>query len=299
MADRFSNVVHAADQSLWDSCTKSQLVVVAELVDIKANCHIFERIYDRTSQWANRILPFNHTLSGDYYNTKKLVKDLGLPIEKIHACTSLLEGETNTGRSPNMLSLEELRNVRMGLCTDGFVPHGQYGRTYSCCPVIITQYNLHPVVACGCQNVRPYHGSGFHDAGVVDVDCERPTRLWNDVWVGYCGGLKDVRSVWIIQGHSIYNTVGKRATLTATYSVSLCTTHTEGIRKPSRRILSRNKVARPRLTEEQIYDQVTNISPAVEMSLSLLDGYGSDHKWTKKSIFWDLSYWSTLLMKQP
>ncbi|KAL0315258.1 UNVERIFIED_CONTAM: hypothetical protein Scaly_2873100 [Sesamum calycinum] len=37
------------------------------------------------SQWANRILPSNHTLRGDYYSTKKLVKDLGLPIEKIHA----------------------------------------------------------------------------------------------------------------------------------------------------------------------------------------------------------------------
>ncbi|KAL0283111.1 UNVERIFIED_CONTAM: hypothetical protein Sangu_2910800 [Sesamum angustifolium] len=48
-----------------------------------------------------------------------------------------------------------------------------------------------------------------------------------------------------------------------------------------------NKVARPRLTGDQILDRVVNISPAVEMSLLLLDGF-SDHKWTKKSIFWDL-----------
>ncbi|KAL0454699.1 UNVERIFIED_CONTAM: hypothetical protein Slati_0809100 [Sesamum latifolium] len=38
----------------------------------------------------------------------------------------------------------ELRNVRLGLCTDGFEPHGQYGRTYSCWPVILTTYNLPP-----------------------------------------------------------------------------------------------------------------------------------------------------------
>ncbi|KAL0423236.1 UNVERIFIED_CONTAM: hypothetical protein Sradi_0858400 [Sesamum radiatum] len=38
----------------------------------------------------------------------------------------------------------EPRNVRLGLCIDGFAPHGQYGRTYSCWPVIITPYNLSP-----------------------------------------------------------------------------------------------------------------------------------------------------------
>ncbi|KAL0305158.1 UNVERIFIED_CONTAM: hypothetical protein Scaly_2994300 [Sesamum calycinum] len=61
LTDRFSNIVHAADQPLWDGYTQSQLGVIVE------------------------ILPSDHTLSGDYYNTKKLVKDLSLPIEKIHA----------------------------------------------------------------------------------------------------------------------------------------------------------------------------------------------------------------------
>ncbi|KAL0293380.1 UNVERIFIED_CONTAM: hypothetical protein Sangu_3238900 [Sesamum angustifolium] len=36
------------------------------------------------------------------------------------------------------------RNVQLGLCTDGFAPHGQYSRTYSCWSIIITQYNLSP-----------------------------------------------------------------------------------------------------------------------------------------------------------
>ncbi|KAL0326494.1 UNVERIFIED_CONTAM: hypothetical protein Sangu_1727400 [Sesamum angustifolium] len=80
------DAVHAVDQPLWDGCNKSQLGVVAKLVDIKMDGHISEQIYDRISQWANRILPFDHILWGDYYSTKKLVKDLGLPVEKIHAC---------------------------------------------------------------------------------------------------------------------------------------------------------------------------------------------------------------------
>ncbi|KAL0412275.1 UNVERIFIED_CONTAM: hypothetical protein Slati_3817200 [Sesamum latifolium] len=38
----------------------------------------------------------------------------------------------------------EPRNIKLGLCTDGFAPHGQYGRTYYYWPVILTPYNLPP-----------------------------------------------------------------------------------------------------------------------------------------------------------
>ncbi|XP_021769734.1 uncharacterized protein LOC110733975 [Chenopodium quinoa] len=38
----------------------------------------------------------------------------------------------------------EPRNVRLGLCTNGFAPHGKFGGQYSCWPVILTPYNLPP-----------------------------------------------------------------------------------------------------------------------------------------------------------
>lgn len=38
----------------------------------------------------------------------------------------------------------EPRNVRIGLCSDGFSPFGKFGRQYSCWPVIICVYNLPP-----------------------------------------------------------------------------------------------------------------------------------------------------------
>ncbi|KAL0440271.1 UNVERIFIED_CONTAM: hypothetical protein Slati_2510100 [Sesamum latifolium] len=86
LADRFYDVVHPADQPLWNGCVKSQLAYVAELVNIKAGDHISKRSYDRISQWANKILPPGHTLLTDYYSTKKLIKDLGFPVKKIDAC---------------------------------------------------------------------------------------------------------------------------------------------------------------------------------------------------------------------
>ncbi|KAL0413636.1 UNVERIFIED_CONTAM: hypothetical protein Sradi_1565300 [Sesamum radiatum] len=79
-------LMYAANQPLWNGCTQYQLGVVGELVDMKADNHILERIYDRLFQWGNRILPPDHTLSRDYYSTKKLIIDLGLPVEKIGEC---------------------------------------------------------------------------------------------------------------------------------------------------------------------------------------------------------------------
>ncbi|KAL0282099.1 UNVERIFIED_CONTAM: hypothetical protein Sangu_2971500 [Sesamum angustifolium] len=63
-----------------------QLGVVAKLVDIKVDDHISKRIYDQVSQWANRIFAPNHTLPGDYYSSKELIKDLGLFVEEIDGC---------------------------------------------------------------------------------------------------------------------------------------------------------------------------------------------------------------------
>lgn len=40
----------------------------------------------------------------------------------------------------------ESRNVRLGLCTDGFSPFGKSGKQYSCWPVILTPYNLPPTL---------------------------------------------------------------------------------------------------------------------------------------------------------
>ena len=43
---------------------------------------------------------------------------------------------------PNFVA--ESRNVRLGLCTDGFSPFSQFGSKYSSWPIIITPYNLPP-----------------------------------------------------------------------------------------------------------------------------------------------------------
>ncbi|KAL0456352.1 UNVERIFIED_CONTAM: hypothetical protein Slati_0974400 [Sesamum latifolium] len=50
------------------------------------------------------------------------------------------------------------------------------------------------------------------------------------------------------------------------------------------------KVAHLRLMGEKIRDWFAEFSPAVEVPLALLPGYGSEHKQTKKNILWELEY---------
>ncbi|GLT25907.1 hypothetical protein SLA2020_010060 [Shorea laevis] len=40
----------------------------------------------------------------------------------------------------------ELKNVRLGLCTDGFTPFGHSASPYSCWPVFMSVYNLSPTM---------------------------------------------------------------------------------------------------------------------------------------------------------
>ncbi|KAL0399915.1 UNVERIFIED_CONTAM: hypothetical protein Sradi_2334800 [Sesamum radiatum] len=85
LSERFFDVVHAANQPLYNRCDQSQLAAVARLVNIEAE-NMSKRCYDQVFQWASDLLPCDHILPSNYYNAKKMIRDLGLPVEKIHAC---------------------------------------------------------------------------------------------------------------------------------------------------------------------------------------------------------------------
>ncbi|KAL0345800.1 UNVERIFIED_CONTAM: hypothetical protein Sradi_4411300 [Sesamum radiatum] len=223
LSEKFVDVVRASDQPLYSgSETHSQLSALARLVNIKSEYNISQSCHDQYLQVTNEMLPRDHTLPNDYYSTKKLIRELCLPVEKIDACKAAcmlfwkddkhLEFCKFCGHAKykptrvkilvvkklHMLSLDicllppiaevvcfqynnehmswhathetesevmchpsdveawkhfnethpdfalESRNVRLGLCADGFAPHEQYGKSYSCWSVIIKPYNLPP-----------------------------------------------------------------------------------------------------------------------------------------------------------
>ncbi|KAL2235890.1 UNVERIFIED_CONTAM: hypothetical protein Sindi_1321200 [Sesamum indicum] len=171
----------------------------------------------------------------------------------------------------------EPRNVRLSLCTNGFAPHGQYDRTYSCWLITLTSYNLSP---------RMCISSEYMFLKIVIPGPSNPKRLI-DIYLEPL--IEELQNLWHVGVLTCDNVKNK----TFLMRVALMWTEQESIHyEPSRK-----KGCTPRLKREQIREWVEEFSHTVEVSLSLLNGYGKKHKWTKKSILWELEYWSTYLIR--
>ncbi|KAL0434228.1 UNVERIFIED_CONTAM: hypothetical protein Slati_2757100 [Sesamum latifolium] len=197
-------------------------------------------------------------------------------------------------------------NVRLDLCTDGFAWHGQYGCMYSCWPVILTPYNL-PLGMCMSSEymfLTMVITGPFNLKCLIDVYpeplIEELQNLWH-VGVQTRDSVKDetftmrAALMWTVNDLLACGMASGWSTIDV-MGCPVCIEYTRTRKHSLFKNLVERKVARPRLTEEQIRDWVEEFSVAVEAPLSLPDGYRSEHKWTKKSIFRELEYWSTHLI---
>ncbi|KAL0367358.1 UNVERIFIED_CONTAM: hypothetical protein Sradi_3625900 [Sesamum radiatum] len=198
----------------------------------------------------------------------------------------------------------EPRNVRLGLCTDGFAPHGHYDRTYSCWSIIFTPYNL-PSRMCmsseymflmmvipGPSNLKRlinvyleplieelknlWHvGVLTRDSTMDEILKMRAALMWT---------VNDLPAYGMAFGWSSAGVMGCPVCIEDTRAFYLHNSrkacYFDCYRQflPLKKAFTKNRVerkgARLRLTGEQIRDWAEEFSPAVEASLSLPDGYG-------------------------
>ncbi|CAA0817961.1 Unknown protein [Striga hermonthica] len=86
---RFYDMLNAVDKELWPGCTThSQLSFVARAMHMKAEHHMSERNYDDMMQLVSEVLPYDNTVPENFYKTKKLLRGMGLPVEKIDCCNN-------------------------------------------------------------------------------------------------------------------------------------------------------------------------------------------------------------------
>ncbi|KAL0310268.1 UNVERIFIED_CONTAM: hypothetical protein Scaly_2944500 [Sesamum calycinum] len=277
LTDRFYKLVDAANHPLWDGCTQSRLGVVVELVDIKAD--------------------------GDYYNTKKLwIKNLGLPVEKIHACKKgyMLYWKDDV----DLEYCKFCKDARHKL-SQGRDPHWKKS-PYAILRKRRGRCVIHPMLR------RESILTGY----ILILQKSRVMLAWafaqmvlhctiNTVVLIHVGWLSLHHTIfpllWHVGVRTYDHAMDRAFIMRAALMWTVNDLPTYGMasrnKKTFMKIRIENKVARPRLTRDQLLDRVANISPAVEIPLPLPDGYGSDHKWTKKTIFWFLPYWSTLLIR--
>ncbi|XP_038687458.1 uncharacterized protein LOC119986835 [Tripterygium wilfordii] len=228
----------------------------------------------------------------------------------------------------------EPRNIRLGLCADGFTPFGQSGKNYSCWPVILTPYNLPPgmcmkrefmfltVIIPGPQNpksridvyLQPLidelkllwcEGVITYDVAMKENFIMRAALMWTVNDFPAYGML----SGWMTQGKLACPCCMKRSkafTLKNGRKNSWFDCHRQFL--PMKHPLRRNKDAffknrveksepPPRFSGEELLARVWNYPKITETGPLSLPGYGQEHNWTKKSIFWDLPYWCNNLLR--
>ncbi|XP_070008858.1 uncharacterized protein [Nicotiana sylvestris] len=85
---RFYDLLQAADTKLYPGSSLSQLAVVSKMLNIKMENTLSQRGYNQMMHLLKEALPEDNTMLDNYYKTKKLVRSLGLPVEKIDCCNS-------------------------------------------------------------------------------------------------------------------------------------------------------------------------------------------------------------------
>ncbi|GJV39971.1 putative transposase-associated domain-containing protein [Tanacetum coccineum] len=85
-AKEYYDMLEVDDEPLYEGCQKySTLEAATRLLNWKAECNVPEETYNRALSIFKDMLP-GDKLVGNFYETKKILRKLNLPREKIHAC---------------------------------------------------------------------------------------------------------------------------------------------------------------------------------------------------------------------
>ena len=231
----------------------------------------------------------------------------------------------------------ESRNVRLGLCTDGFQPFGQSGQQYSTWPVIVTPYNLPPwlcmkeqymflsILVPGPKNpkdkldvfLQPLIAELNHlwDVGVNTYDISKKQNFMMRAALMWT--VSDFPAYSMLSGWSTAGRLACPYCMDKSDAFTLKFNGKQSWFDNHRKFLPTNHPFRRNRTAFQKNKIVTTVPPAVHsgddilteiQSLGLkkvieMDATGTNgpicktYGWRKRSIFWDLPYWGSNLIR--
>lgn len=83
---KFYDMLKVVDTPIWEACENHlQLSVTTLLLNIKVE-NMSEKCFNQVCQLMKEVFPSGNKMTNDFYQTKKLVIDLGLPVHKIDIC---------------------------------------------------------------------------------------------------------------------------------------------------------------------------------------------------------------------
>ncbi|XP_021742767.1 uncharacterized protein LOC110708851 [Chenopodium quinoa] len=83
---KFFEMLAAAQKPLYEGSRLSVLEMASRITSLKCEYNLPHRCVDSISSLISKVIPNENSMSKTYYDTKKVVKGLELPHEKIHAC---------------------------------------------------------------------------------------------------------------------------------------------------------------------------------------------------------------------
>ncbi|GLT41667.1 hypothetical protein SLA2020_157120 [Shorea laevis] len=232
---------------------------------------------------------------------------------------------------------EEPRNVRLGLCTDGFNPFGSSGSTYSCWPVFLTVYNLPPELCMNSEHIfLSMIIAGPKSPGKnIDVLLRPLIDELNELWTNGVETYDSFRKqnfimkaalLWTVSdfpGYGMLSGWSTHGRLSCPYcmentkafqlqfgrKISFFDCHRQYLppTHPFRRDKKNfyvNRIERspppPRLDGHLIEERVNQLPDIIfgqSVRKQSIPGFGVSHNWVKRSIFWELPYWKDLLIR--
>ncbi|CAM8992321.1 unnamed protein product [Rhodiola kirilowii] len=412
-ASRFYKVLEDAAMPLHPTNTKfTRLSFITKLLHFKNMYGCSERGFDELLELIGSILPEDHTLPKSYYEVRKMVKELNLGYQKIHACendcmlfygdnrdnlqcdicgTNRYQDKTKADQKdiprkilryfpliPRLQRLfmsshtaehmkwyklrnkqqgelthpsdgeewkrfdsmhpsfsEEIRNVRLGLATDGFCPFNNgYAKQYSVWPVILVVYNLPPSMSMKdpymfMTLLIPGEKSPTKDINIyLRPLIEELKMLWDVGVQTFDKSSKEnftlrAALLWTINDFPAYGMVSGWSTH-GKLACPVCMGDAPGFQLKhggkcsffgtSRLFLDDNdplrrnskfgrfekRSVKGRYSGEEVMNKLESFQfppPGKSHSKERANGYGKTHNWTHLSIFFELPYWKTLTLR--
>jgi hypothetical protein len=83
------DMLKASEEPLHDHTTVSVLAFVTRITSIKSKFAFSNKCYKELLRLFSDVLPSNHKMSKDMYQSKKLLSALGMEYEKIDVCKDI------------------------------------------------------------------------------------------------------------------------------------------------------------------------------------------------------------------
>ncbi|XP_058003650.1 uncharacterized protein LOC131180064 [Hevea brasiliensis] len=318
-AQKLYDMLQATNQEVWPGCeSHSQLSVVARMLNIKAEHHLSERCFDDICQLMKEVLPDENLMMKTFTRQRSWSKHWAY-IEKIHCCT-------NGSKEMRWHAEHNHEDGVMRHCSDA-TTWKHFNKTHPsfAAEVRNEEYMFLTVIVPSPRNpkdkldvyLQPLIAElkQLWEVGVETYDASKKNNF--NMRVALLWTISDFPAYSMLSG---WSTAGKTAcpycrgdsdafTLTKGGKQSWFDNHRKFLlaNHPFRRnkiAFRKNKIvtksAPPILSGEEILEQIEHLGLMCVTDMGADENNSCKAKntgWKRRSIFWDLPYWSTNMLR--